>query len=188
MKLLIAIVALSMLSGCVAVVAGSAAVSAVTVGEDPRTLGTQIDDTTRASNIRGALGKVPAIDKNANIDVHVFNGIALLYGQALNSSLKAKAEQVVKNASNVTVVHNQIRIANNTASTTRAHDIWLSTKVRSSLLTNESVNSLLIDVIVEDSEVFLMGIVTPDQATKAVEVSRNIGGVVKVYNVFEIKK
>ena len=188
MKLLIAIVALSMLSGCVAVIAGGAAVSAVTVGEDPRTLGTQIDDTTRASDIRSALGDVPAFDQNANIDVHVFNGIALLHGQALNSNLKAKAEQVVKSASDVTIVHNQIRIANNIASTTRAHDVWLSSKVRGSLLTNDSVNSLLIDVIVEDSEVFLMGIVTPNQAAKAIEVSRNINGVVKVFNVFEIKE
>lgn len=188
MKLLIAILALCLLSGCVAVVAGGAAVSAVTIGEDPRTLGTQIDDTTRASNIRSALGNVPAIDNNANVNVHVFNGVALLHGQAMNSSLKNKAEQIVKSASDVTVVHNQIRIANNTASTTRAHDVWLSSKVRASLLTNDSVNSLLIDVIVEDSEVFLMGIVTPDQATKAIDVARNISGVVKVFNVFDIKQ
>ena len=186
-KLIIALIAVSFLSGCVAVVAGSAVVGAVSVNEDPRSLGMQIDDRSRASKISSALADVPAIDQNANIDVHVFNGIALLHGQAPNANIKEQAKRIAQSATDVTLVHNQIRVAKLTASTTRAHDLWLSSKVVSTLLTNENVNSLKIDVVVEDSEVFLMGIVTSEQAAKAIEVARNISGVARVFNIFEIK-
>lgn len=186
MKVLLVLIFTAMLSGCVAIVAGGAAVSAVTVGEDPRSLGVQLDDTTRASNIRLALADVPAIDDEANIDVHIFNGVALLHGQAPNANIKAEAERVVKSVSNVTKVHNQVRIASPTASSTRAHDIWLASKLRSIMLADGSVNALKLDVVVEDSEVFLMGIVTQQQAQNAIDVARNIKGVVKVFNVMEI--
>lgn len=187
MKIVVLLAALSLLSGCVAVVAGGAAVSAVTVSEDPRTLGTQIDDTSRAVAIRSSLKEVPAIEQDANIDVHVFNKVALLYGQASNANIKAEAERVALKASDVSVVHNQIRVANSIAGSTAAHDVWLSSKVKGNLLTSDDVNFLQIDVIVEDSEVFLMGIVSATEASKAIEIARNINGVVKVYNVFEIR-
>lgn len=168
-------------------VAGGAAVSAVTVSEDPRSLGTQIDDTTLASDISSALNEVPALEQNANIDVHVFNRVVLLYGQAANGNIKAEAERITRSLPGVETVQNQVRIAKSIASSTAAHDLWLSSKVKGNLLTSDHVNFLQIDVIVEDSEVFLMGIVSSTEASKAIEIARNISGVVKVFNLFEIR-
>ena len=187
MKIVFVLFVLSMLQGCVAVVAGSAAVGAVTVSEDPRSLGTQIDDTTLASDISSALNDVPAIDQNANIDVHVFNRVVLLYGQADNANIKAEAERIALSLPGVSTVQNQIRIAKSIAGSTAAHDLWLSSKVKGNLMTSDDVNFLQIDIIVEDSEVFLMGIVSRTEATKAIEIARNISGVVKVFNLFEVR-
>ncbi|BDX05221.1 BON domain-containing protein [Planctobacterium marinum] len=175
-----------MLSGCAAVIVGGAAVSTISVNEDPRTIGAQIDDTTIGSKVKDALSNIPSLKQNANINVHVYNGAVLLTGQAQNGNLKAEAERLTSAISGVARVHNQVRIANSTAITTQAHDVWLSNKVRASLLTEKEVNSLKLDVVVEDSEVFLMGIVSAAEARKAVEVTRNIGGVSKVYNILEI--
>ena len=175
-----------LLSGCAAVIVGGAAVSTISVNEDPRTIGAQIDDTTIASRIRGALSDKPSLQQNANINVHVFNGAVLLTGQAQNGNLKAEAERLSSAIKGVARVHNQIRVANNTAITTQAHDVWLSNKVRANLLADKEINSLKLDVVVEDSEVFLMGIVSAAEARKAVEITRNIGGVSKVYNILEI--
>ncbi len=185
-KLLLLLGSVWLLSGCAAVLVGGAAVSTITVNEDPRSLGAQIDDTTYATKIRSALSNTPAIEKNANVNVHVYNGAVLLTGQAQNSNIKAEAERVATAAADVVTVHNQIRIANSTAVSTQAHDVWLSSKVRTNLLANKEVNSLKIDVVVEDSEVFLMGIVSEAEAQKAIEVVRNISGVSKVFSVFEI--
>lgn len=175
-----------LLSGCAAVVVGGAAVGTIAVNEDQRSLGAQLDDTTNASKIRSALDNTPALKQNARINVHVYNGAVLLTGQAQNNNIKAEAERVVNSAADVAAVHNQIRIANNIAVTSRAHDVWLSSKVRASLLADKEINSLKMDVVVEDSEVFLLGIVSQSEAEKAISVARNISGVSKVFNIFEI--
>lgn len=51
---------------------------------------------------------------------------------------------------------------------------------------NERVPLLKLDLIVEDSEVFIMGMLTREEATAAVEVARNVSGVTKVVRVLEL--
>ncbi len=45
---------------------------------------------------------------------------------------------------------------------------------------------LKLDVTVEDSEVFIMGLLTKEEASAAVEVARNVKGVTKVIRVMEL--
>lgn len=186
-KIVFVLLSLSFLNGCAVAVLGGAAVSAVSVSEDNRSLGTQIDDSTRASRIADAIDAIPALKEGAHISVHVYNGVALLTGQAGNQHQISEARKMALSVTDVKQVHNQIRIAKVTAASTRAHDMWLSSKVIGKLLTDAEVNGLEIDVVVEDSEVFLMGIVSQKQAQRAIEVARNTRGIVKVFNVFEIQ-
>ncbi|UAA38427.1 BON domain-containing protein [Paraneptunicella aestuarii] len=182
----ITLLASSLLSGCAALVVGGVGVSAVTMSEDKRTIGTQIDDATTDAKIENAISKVEELKENSNISVHVYNGTVLLLGQTPNGNLRIKAEQAAATVPNIRKIHNQIRIGSPTAATTKAYDVWLASKVRANLLSDKEVDFLKIDVAVEDSEVFLMGLVTQTQADKAIEITRNIDGVVKVINVFEI--
>ncbi len=175
------------LSGCAAFVVGSVGVSAVTVGEDGRTVGTQIDDTTVANKIYGAINDVPALKQDANISVRSFNGSILLLGQTPTSALRNEAENIALSFTNVKNVYNQIRINEPTAPSTRAYDIWLASKVRANLLADKQVDFLKMDVSVEDSEVFLMGIVSKENADRAIEITRNLDGVTRVVNMFEVQ-
>jgi len=43
-----------------------------------------------------------------------------------------------------------------------------------------------IKVVTENSEVFLLGLVSQDEADKAAEIARNVDGVTRVIKVFEI--
>lgn len=174
------------LSGCAVLVAGGAGVGTATVVEDSRTLGNQIDDISINRRIEHAMNKIPAIKESANVSAHVYNGVALLMGQVPEQKLKKEAETAARNIEHVRKIYNQIRIGTPTSASTRAYDVWLATKVRAKLLNDKEVNFLKIDVKVEDSEVFLMGMVKQAQADKAVEIARNSEGVVKVINVFEI--
>ena len=175
------------LSGCAAIVIGAVGASAVTVSEDSRTVGTQIDDTTLGTRFSGALSKDKVLSNQTNINVYVFNGSVLLVGQAPNAALAQKAENLIMNVASVRKVFNQIRIGNPTAATTKAYDVWLASKVRANLLTEKEIDFLKMNVAVEDSEVFLMGIVTSAEADRAIDIVRNLDGVVKVVNVFDIK-
>ncbi len=178
------LICLVLLQGCAAVVVG-AGVGAAAVAHDRRTVGTQLDDKTLTSRINTALNENANLKKYAHINAYVFNGVTLLVGQAPNDDLKRQAQQVAESLPHVTKLHNQIRIGSPTVTSTRTHDIWLATKVRSVLLTDKSVDGLHIKVIVEDSEVFLMGLVTRQESNQAVEVARNIDGVARVVKAFE---
>jgi osmotically-inducible protein OsmY len=178
------LVSIMLLQGCAAVVVG-AGVGAAAVAHDRRTVGKQLDDKTLASRINSALSDNASIKQHAHINAHVFNGVTLLVGQAPNDDLKRRAQQIAEALPHVAKLHNQIRIGSPTETSVRTHDIWLATKVRSKLLADKSVDGLHIKVIVEDSEVFLMGLVTRQESDMAVEVTRNIDGVARVVKAFE---
>ena len=175
------------LSGCAAIVIGAVGASAVTVSEDSRTIGTQIDDSTLESRVSGAISKDKVLTNQSNINVYVFNGSVLLVGQAPNATLREQAENLAMSVASVRKVFNQIRVAAPTAATTRTYDVWLASKVRANLIAEKDIDFLKMNIAVEDSEVFLMGIVTSAEAGKAIDIVRNLDGVVKVVNVFEIK-
>ena len=69
---------------------------------------------------------------------------------------------------------------------TQANDIWLASKVRAKILASENVPALQISVVVQDSEVFLMGRLNNAEATAAVDIARNVTGVARVVRAFEI--
>jgi osmotically-inducible protein OsmY len=173
------------LQGCVvatvAVVAGG-----ISVANDRRTLGKQIDDQSIEFSAYNKLTKNKAINDNTNIQLVSVNGTVLLVGQAPNTYLKDLIIKTLKETDSVLKIHDQIRIGNNTSISTQSNDIWLTSKVKSALFSNDASSFNHIKVITENGEVFLLGLVTPEEAKQAVNVTRRISGVAKVYKAFEL--
>lgn len=180
----IILLSLLALQGCAALlVAGGVGVASS--AHDRRTIGTQIDDKTLTARIFNNLGENKNIDEFAHISVNVFNGIAILVGQAPNDDIRNQAEQAAKSVAHIRKLYNQIRIGSPTSAGTRTNDVWLASKVKASLITDKRIDGLHIDIVVEDSEVFLMGLVSEQEASIAVDISRNIDGVARVVKAFE---
>ncbi|MGO2477873.1 MAG: division/outer membrane stress-associated lipid-binding lipoprotein [Pseudoalteromonas sp.] len=176
--------AVVLLQGCAAaVVAGTA--GAVTAANDRRTLGSQIDDNNIEIKSNLAISEVSRLERHANLDVISVNGIVLLIGQVANQEMKDEAYKAVENVDGIRKIHNQIRIGSNVGMTTKTHDSWLTSKVKTQLFTTENLSSNNIKVVTENGEVFLMGLVSGNEAKTAVEVSRNVSGVERVIKVFE---
>lgn len=173
-----------LLQGCAAVVVG-AGVGAASAAHDRRTLGTQVDDKTVSARISTALAQNETLETNANVNTHVFNGVALLVGQAPNDDLKRQAQRAAEQVKHVKKLHNQIRIGSPIPASTATHDVWLASKVRASLIADKRIDGLHISVAVEDSEVFLMGLVSETEANTAVDIARNVNGVARVVKAFE---
>ncbi|MFT4993627.1 MAG: osmotically-inducible protein OsmY [Paraglaciecola sp.] len=176
--------ALFTVQGCAALVVG-AGVGAVSAAHDRRTLGTQLDDKTAASRLATALAEDERIKKQGNINVHVFNGAALLVGQIPNEQLMSQAMELAESVKNIKKLHNQIRITSPISAATSAHDLWLASKIKAKLITDKRIDGLYIDVAVENSEVFLMGLVSQAEADISVDVARNVDGVKQVIKAFE---
>ncbi|KPM82361.1 MULTISPECIES: division/outer membrane stress-associated lipid-binding lipoprotein [Pseudoalteromonas] len=181
---LIVISTVLLLQGCAAaVVAGTA--GAVTAANDRRTIGSQIDDNNIEIKSSIAISENERLHKFANVNVISVNGIVLMIGQVANAEMKDEAQRAIEGVDGIRKIHNQIRIGSNIGMSTQTHDSWLTSKVKTQLLTTESISSNNIKVVTENGEVFLMGLVSDSEANLAVDVARNVSGVERVIKVFE---
>ncbi|GAC15617.1 BON domain-containing protein [Aliiglaciecola lipolytica] len=182
---LIALVILTTLGlqGCAALVVG-AGVGAASAAHDRRTLGTQIDDKTATARLASEFANNAKLDR-ARIDITVFNGIVLLVGQAPTEAIRQEVSTTAQRVKNLRKIHNQMRIGEPIPATVIANDTWLASKVKTALIGDKRVDGLNIIVEIEDSEVFLMGLVKPSEADIAVEIARNVNGVTRVIKAFE---
>jgi osmotically-inducible protein OsmY len=173
-----------LLQGCAGLIIG-AGMGAVSVAHDRRTIGTQVDDTTTASRIAFAMSNDTAIKEQTNISVQVFNGTALLVGQAPTQVLIQQAEKLVSSVKNIKKLHNQIRLSSPISASIVANDVWLASKVKTKLIADNRIDGLHIEIEVENAEVFLMGLVSEKESIIAVDITRNIKGVKQVIKAFE---
>ena len=183
-KLGAALLIASVLQGCAAV-----AVVAITTGAsmatDRRSIGHQIDDQSVEVKAYNEITKNQSLSENTNLHIISVNGSVLIIGQAPNTYLRDQAIKIVNDIDGVVRIHNQIRIGNLTSITTQTNDVWLTSKVKSALFSSDKVNGDAIKVITENAEVFLMGLVTKAEADIAINITRNISGVNRVYKAFE---
>jgi osmotically-inducible protein OsmY len=123
---------------------------------------------------------------NSDIDVVSYNRTLLLVGQTPTLSLKNRAEQLVSSIKGIKTIYNEIRVAAPTGSLSYLNDLALTSKVKAALLNKDNLDSSKIKVVTEDSEVFLLGLVTQTEAQTAIEIARNVSGVKRVIQAFEI--
>ncbi|MDX2370442.1 MAG: division/outer membrane stress-associated lipid-binding lipoprotein [Colwellia sp.] len=184
LKLGAVLLIVSVLQGCAAV-----AVVAVTTGAsmvtDRRSIGNQIDDQSIEVEAYNEITKNKSLNDNTNLHIISVNGSVLIIGQAPNTYLRDQAIKIINDIDGVVRIHNQIRLGNLTSITTQTNDAWLTSKVKSALFSSDAVNGDTIKVITENAEVFLMGLVTKKEADTAINITRNISGVNRVYKAFE---
>lgn len=173
-----------LLQGCAGLIIG-AGVGAASVAHDRRTIGTQVDDTTAASRISNALAKDLAVQEQTSITVQVFNGTALLVGQAPTQELIQQAQNLAATVKNIKKLHNQIRLGAPIPAGVIANDAWLASKIKTKLIADKRIDGLHIEIEVENGEVFLMGLVTEQESNIAVDITRNVNGVKQVIKAFE---
>jgi len=173
-----------LLSGCETLFIAGAATGA-SAAQDRRDLSTQIDDEKTELKSFSTIFQDDELWKDTNISVVSFNNVVLIVGQAPTATLKQKATDEIKKIAQERKVHNQIRLAAPISFYAKRNDEFLTSKVKTSMFFTSEFPSGKIKVVTENSEVFLMGLVTQEEADKAVEITRNISGVKKVVKVFE---
>ncbi|MBO8125536.1 BON domain-containing protein, partial [Klebsiella pneumoniae] len=82
------------------------------------------------------------------------------------------------------LVYNEVRQGTPIDLGTASKDAWITTKVRSKLLTSDAVKSANIKVITENGEIFLLGVVTRQEGAAAAKVASETDGAKKVTTAF----
>lgn len=126
-----------------------------------------------------------ALGDKIHVNVTSYNRNVLLTGEASDDTAKQKAESVVKGIENVRTVTNELVVGMASSMTARSNDSYITTKVKSRMLTENKFPANYVKVVTEGSTVFLMGMVTRKEADDAVEIARGTDGVEKVVKVFE---
>jgi osmotically-inducible protein OsmY len=172
------------LYGCVPLVVGGAASTTAMVATDRRSAGAQLDDQTielKASNdMRNLFG-----DK-ARVNAMSYNGWVLLTGDVPTEQDKQKAEDAASKIPKVTKVINALRVGDITPISVRSNDTWITSKVKAALIDTKNVPSRTIKILTERGVVYLMGIVTNDEAERAAIAAASVSGVNKVVKLFKI--
>jgi len=118
--------------------------------------------------------------------VEVYNHEVLLTGNARNIFQKHKIIKVAAATPDVTKVFDYLSVSKNYV-TSSAHDTWLTSKVKTSLVTSANVNSNDVKIVTTDGVVYILGIVYQSQLPRIIEVSRSIDGVKKVVPLVKYK-
>jgi osmotically-inducible protein OsmY len=184
-RLILVLSLLFSIQACSTVV--STATGGQAVREDPgrRSVGTMIDDSSIETSIRVNLVANNGL-KNSHINVVSFNGVVLLVGQVPSQELKNEATRIAREArTQVKVVHNELEIAGETTFLSRSNDAWITTKLKTVMLADPTVSGLRTKVVTENGVVYLMGLVTQEEANITVNLVSNSSGVTKVVRAFE---
>lgn len=178
------IFSLMQLQGCVGLFAAGVAGTAVIV-TDPRTADQQMADQRIEMEVDKILGRAPFDTEKVHFNVVSYYGKVLLVGQTLDTNLPTQLVVEIKKIEGVKKVYNQIRQIEPVGLGQISSDTFLTTKVKTALLTVKDIKSNSIKVLTENNEVFLLGVVTRAQAKLARDAARNVSGVTQVIDAFD---
>lgn len=182
-KSLIAVLLATQLSACGILAVGGVAAGA-SVMADRRTPGVQAIDNGIEMQANAALSK--KFGDNAHINVTSFNQKVLLTGEAKDADIKGEADAYVKAMKNARTVFNEIMIGPNSTYTARANDSYLESKIKTQMIFTDKLPSNSMSIVAEGTSVYLMGILTQNEADLAKKVASNTNGVKDVYVYFDI--
>jgi osmotically-inducible protein OsmY len=183
--LLGAALAAPLLAGCIEMMAVGTGVALATV-EDRRSTGTQLED--RGIELRAGNRIDDRHGERVHVNVTSFNRHVLLTGEVPDEATRADIETIVRGVPNVAGVSNDLQIAGRSSTTSRSNDTLITAKVKTRLVDANKFNPFHVKVVTEAAVVYLLGLVTEQEAADAVEIARTTAGVRKVVKMFEYCK
>ncbi len=117
------------------------------------------------------------------LDIAVFNGDVLLAGHLPTADLVEEVQRRIKPIRGYRQVYNQMMLSD--APINSVQDSWITTKIRSQIFADDSIDPNAFKVITSDRIVYLMGNVQKDQANKVIAIARQTNDVERVVRIFK---
>ncbi len=183
-KTITAILFISLLSACSSMITATRD-EPIKEDKTERSFGEMIDDEVIETKALVNLRKASPALQDAHLIVVSYNGTVLLAGQVPTEDHIPQAGATVEELGEVRTLHNQLTAEPNTSFGTRVSDSWITSKLKTKLLTDETIGSTPIKVVTENSIVYLLGLVSRDVGAKSADLARNTSGVEQVVKIFE---
>lgn len=171
-------------AACTALVVGGAAAGAA-VAIDRRTAGAIVEDENIELKFVHLYNKNERLRSNSHINATSFNGWLLLTGEAASTEIKGQIQSMAGDIEKVRRIFNEVKVAPNSTLSERSNDAYITSKVKGNLYSEGSESGYNIKVVTESRTVYLMGLVSEQEAHQASETARLIRGVDRVVKMFE---
>ena len=174
------------LQGCAPAVVGGAAVGASMV-HDRRTAGVAVEDQDIEFKALHMKLQDEALRDHTTVSATSYNMVVLLTGQAETAELRDRYSDMVSRIARVRRVVNEITVGPTASLAARSNDSYLTSRVKVRLFDVKipDFDPTRVKVVTEQGVVYLMGLLTQQEADAVVEKVRYVRGVKRVVKIFE---
>ena len=168
------------LTGCVGYSSTGVLGTGVSIALDPRTLGTQIDDSVMQQNLRA---KIVALDTSnlLSIKAKVLDGRIFITGKVNSVEEKLKITKLAWEIKGARSVKNDLHIKEKFNFKRAAKDVLITSQLRAALISSKKIKSVNYNIDTYKKKVYVYGIAASDEERK--EVIKEAKGILDVEDV-----
>ena len=166
-KNIIILIFLFLLSSCVGSSTSGVFGSGVSIALDPRTLGTQIDDSIMQKNLQARLALA---EKRylLRLSVKVLDGRIFISGKVDEPEEKLKITKMAWETKGVRSVKNNIVIKKNFSIKATAIDILITSQLRTALILNKNIKAANFNIDTINQKTYIFGIAHTENEKKEI--------------------
>ena len=172
-KLILLLIAI-ILSGCVGVSSSGVFGTGVSVALDPRSVGTQIDDSIMQKNLSA---RIILLDKKYLLSVKskVLDGRIFLTGKVENPEDKLKLTKMAWETEGVRSVRNDIKVKEDFNFKQSAKDLLITSQLRTALIIDKEIKSTNYQIDTYKKKIYIYGIaMTSNEKEKVIDEAKQI--------------
>jgi osmotically-inducible protein OsmY len=187
-NLIVVFLLLFVLNSCVGTGSKGVFGTGVSIALDPRSLGTQIDDSIMQKNL-GA--RLILMDSNyiLSVKTKVLDGRIFLTGKVDNPEEKLKITKVAWETEGVRSVRNDIKVKEEFNFKQSAKDLLITSQLRTAMILNKNIKATNYNIDTYKKKIFIYGIaLTEEEKKEVIDEAKGILDVKKVIaSIFLVK-
>ncbi|NLY12868.1 MAG: BON domain-containing protein [Gammaproteobacteria bacterium] len=152
-----------------------------------RSFGNKIDDQFIGPEVIRAIkdAHIDLSTTTSHIVVTSYNGVVLVTGQTPRAELKQLAGKAAESVTSAKKIHNELQVTTPTSGLVRSNDGLLTANIKTRMLSYNDVPASKVKVVTENGVVYLLGIISRAEASRATAVAQEVNGVQKIVRLFE---
>ena len=173
-KFLIILFTSMILSGCIGVASKGIFGTGVSVAFDPRSVGTQIDDSIMQKNLSA---RILILDKKYLLSVKskILDGRIFLTGKVENPEEKLKLTKLAWETKGVRSVRNDIKIKEDFNFQQSAKDILITSQLKTALIFNKNIKATNYQIDTYKKKIYIYGIsLTSKEKAEVIKEAKEI--------------
>ena len=173
-KFILLIIISIILTGCVGVSSRGLFGTGVSVAFDPRTVGTQIDDSIMQKNLSA---RILMLDKKYLLSVSskVLDGRIFITGKVDNPEEKLKITKLAWETKGARSVRNDIKIKDDFNFKQSAKDVLITSQLRTAMIFNKKIKASNYQIDTYKKKIYIYGIaITSDEKDEVIKETKEI--------------